>query len=768
MARVRLLLLFVGVMLLAGVPAVRSDDSALPYIYYYANTVNAIVVERANGADSRLIAPGAMPPDHMVIDDLDWSPSGEWLAWRSATATENFPGAYSGWIARSDGSQRLTLLDDMGGDVLNIQWSPTSDLLFIAHAIERLQLQLMIIDPAANKIIAQTLYESKNWILEDYDQASGWLANGEEVYFGAEVYPSYLLANLTVNNLAHTALFRGQYNFNGEIYESQVINLQEGRLFYFDDSDAFIEDLLTGKRVQIAANSNRQTYNKVYWNPGMTYALIVSRDCSTRPCSSEQLYLLDWEANTVHRLDPRMSALDDDYGEPMWSADGRYLLMADTVAHKLAVMDMFTRELSLIIPPQGSLYYEWSDANILYLLTDIDTITYRYDIATKRMRSLPMLPQNTYYSLSPAPDGIQVGLYNYRSHTGMIVNLDTRQRLTWPPHSLGTNGTISAEYLWHPDSQWFFSSEHISFAGGGGGPEALMILDMEGTIRRELSLCYCYAGFVPERALPHLGEGSPTSVIPEPTYTLPHENRVTGVTWSPDGKKVASYSFSRDYDTGGKLHIWDVSGTPELLTTYNVEMACDQRSFFCHLDWSADSRTIRLNNDSILEVWDIEADKHTVTDFSQSPLCNAYQVISPDGLLVACVGNIDDNTGISIVDTRTGLTVGTIAHQWGVLGWSSGSKTLFLENGLALWDAEEIQTLEAPMGIYSADTRPTSRYIVEASLYHRIYIWDAETGQRLPDLNWYATAVALSPDGTRLAAAGTHLVTLWDTAAFDR
>src|SRR5687767_14861352 len=137
MARLRLLLLFIGLLItnISPTASTHADESAIPYIYYYANTANAIVVERADGSDSRLIVPGAMPPDHTVIADLDWSASGEWMAWRSAVAGEYRAGAFRGWIARSDGSQRLTLLDDIGGNILNIQWSASADLLFVIQRI---------------------------------------------------------------------------------------------------------------------------------------------------------------------------------------------------------------------------------------------------------------------------------------------------------------------------------------------------------------------------------------------------------------------------------------------------------------------------------------------------------------------------------------------------------------------------------------------------------------------------------------------------------
>jgi hypothetical protein len=49
--------------------AAPAHAQEVPYVYYYTNTLNAFVIERADGTDSRVIAQGLMPTDP---DDESW------------------------------------------------------------------------------------------------------------------------------------------------------------------------------------------------------------------------------------------------------------------------------------------------------------------------------------------------------------------------------------------------------------------------------------------------------------------------------------------------------------------------------------------------------------------------------------------------------------------------------------------------------------------------------------------------------------------------
>jgi hypothetical protein len=113
--------------------------SDAPYLYYYSNEVRAIIVERADGTDSRILGDGLASTgyyDNLI--DAGWSPSGQWLAWTANGRGCEQKGLVcpvgSANVIRSDGSQRLTTFDSWVGGV-TFHWAENADLLFAAQLV---------------------------------------------------------------------------------------------------------------------------------------------------------------------------------------------------------------------------------------------------------------------------------------------------------------------------------------------------------------------------------------------------------------------------------------------------------------------------------------------------------------------------------------------------------------------------------------------------------------------------------------------------------
>ena len=56
-----------------------TTEDDVPYIYYYSNVLNGIVIERADGTDSRIIGQGLVDEDVAAIYGPGWSPDGRWV-----------------------------------------------------------------------------------------------------------------------------------------------------------------------------------------------------------------------------------------------------------------------------------------------------------------------------------------------------------------------------------------------------------------------------------------------------------------------------------------------------------------------------------------------------------------------------------------------------------------------------------------------------------------------------------------------------------------
>lgn len=114
---------------------VQAQDILPPYLYYYSNSLNAFVIERADGSDSRLIGQGVMPPqraDH--IYGPGWSPDGNWLAWSAASFGAFSGSRWGGYAVHVNGTERLERLDAFS--FASTEWSPDSQWLLAAGYLE--------------------------------------------------------------------------------------------------------------------------------------------------------------------------------------------------------------------------------------------------------------------------------------------------------------------------------------------------------------------------------------------------------------------------------------------------------------------------------------------------------------------------------------------------------------------------------------------------------------------------------------------------------
>lgn len=750
----------------------QDTSQTAPYIYYLSNVAHGLVIERADGSDSRILAADSIPAEHSALDHVEWSVSGEWVSWMSRGENGGIAMPSSGWIARTDGSLRLQRLDEMGGTVFALKWSPTADVLFVAHS-DSSALRLMIIDVNQDRILAQTDYESTG---QYGPWAEGiqtdWLADGSGVAFALDLSDTFLLDLLGTDNHLNTRLLNKSIG--------PLFSLVNGRAFYYTQAtgaakpELVMEDLATHKQLLVESGRDPDVYYQVYWNQSMKAALIFGVNCRAHPCSY-RLHWMNWERGETREIADNLAPSGSSNMpfrnfmtiQPLWSPDERFAMLWDESTHALQLIDGETGGITPIEIEgvEQALYWVWVAKQPYVLLqTDTSTSIYRFDLNTHAVTTLDYQTDNLLKGIVPSPDGRILGFNGFNTSND-AVDLQTGREWKWPHHSLGASAGPILNYLWSDDSHWFMTGEMTAFAGGGPGPSGVTVLNTDTTVRRELSVCWSLgqcAGFVPERVIAHLKPGSERPIIQEPILSLLHEGKVSGVAWSPDGKKIASYSAN---SLTGSLNIWDVSGTPRLEVTYETTQAYGLYPAATNLFWSADGKTITVSDQTVQESWDLE----TGTMLSSG---DATGFASPDGKLGITLENTWHD--VAIVTTASHETLAQFSFDEQILwtGWSSDSQTAFLQmpgEQLGVWNRGELRTLDAKnLAVYSADYHEGGRWIVGGSLFQRVHVWDAKTGERMRDLNWYATGLALSPNGSLLAAAGTRLVTIWDTVRFGK
>ncbi len=749
--------------------------SPLPYIYYYADTLESLVVERVDGSDSRILA--GVPPENTVFTSFDWSPSGEWVAWLNGRW--NGPGnvRLTPWVVRSDGGDRCCRVLDDVHDVMSIRWSPVEDVLFVIDRLDFSSIRLLLIDVPADEVLAQFTFKSVAIADFEFPQGDAWFAEGQRAYTIIYALEARTLITLSRTGAVEARVFGGprEYNLGG---------FNRGRALYITrrpqndyDPRLIMQDVTTGREVVILAG-DPDAVGDACWNTDLTYALVRLRWFNDeKRVSRSEYHLLDWGAGTVTPLSDQLSVNTNQSefrpGSNIWSDDGRYAALRDG-EDGLSVLDAQTGRIHAVDVDNVMAWYWSAGDRSLWIQggtgDPIRSRIYRYDLALWQLTRIPALDGGDQYSrFQLSPDG-KIGA-SLPGVLGPLVDIETGETLPLVHHSLAQAGMWTEGVVWHPTGDWYMVGERIFYAGGGGGPEAITLYSRDGTLRRELGKCFSYAtcaGFVPERAVPHLGSRQAQSVVAEPVLTLKHDKRITGVAWSPDDDLLATYGLQRGNGNEATLTLWRVTGREaDIVETFAVDFVCEVHPLACQMTWRDDDTIVFASG---YDAWALDLATHEV-----QPLPTAHFATSPDGLYrFVRIGDAK----LTIVDVERDATVidieadretdpNLVFDMWRWLPEEDHTLLFQWTDGrIFRWDGEDIQYVGSGATMYGYAYHEQAELMATGSLYTRISIIDIAAREHLIDINWASSALAFNADGSLLAAGGTELVSVWDTSRF--
>jgi Tol biopolymer transport system component len=239
-----------------------------------------------------------------------------------------------------------------------------------------------------------------------------------------------------------------------------------------------------------------------------------------------------------------------------------------------------------------------------------------------------------------------------------------------------------------------------------------------------------------------------------------HTSIVTAVAWSPDGGHIASASQD------GAVQLWNAT-TGAYMFTYRGHMGT-----VTALAWSPDGTRIASSSwDKTVQVWDATTGKRLLTYQGHTSIVAAV-AWSPDGGHIASASA--DHT-VQVWDAATGTHVYTYHGHAGpvnALAWSPDSKRIASgsdDHKVMIWDA----STGGHVFIYTGHSdavkvlawSPDSRYLASTSLDGTVQLWNAAGGTLVFAYQGHTsivTALVWSPDSTRIASGSTDVtVQVW-------
>jgi WD40 repeat protein/CHAT domain-containing protein len=241
-----------------------------------------------------------------------------------------------------------------------------------------------------------------------------------------------------------------------------------------------------------------------------------------------------------------------------------------------------------------------------------------------------------------------------------------------------------------------------------------------------------------------------------------HNDLVWSVSFSPDGKTVASSSEDKT------IKLWDLETGKEICTLKG------HHGMIYSVSFSPDGKTLASSSeDKTIKLWDLETGKEIRTLKGHKSFVWSVS-FSPDGKTLASAGSYDKM--IKLWKVETGEEIRTLQrHNEPVrsVSFSPDGKTLASSSDdktIKLWKVEtgeEIRTLQRHNEpVWSVSFSPDGKTLASGSQDKKIKLWNVETGEELRTIaghNGIVLSVRFSPDGKTLASGSDDTkIKLWN------
>jgi WD40 repeat protein len=706
---------------LLSVSGVRAQAEQPPYIHYFDHLRGGLVIERADGTDSRMI-----PDVPMTAGPPVWSPSGKWMVMKNE-------------IISTDGNRQIPYpLPTLINQLPLTLWSPTDDII-LAFGFEA----------TSESIVAQLFDVETQTILANFDIQNPAFRDEEiDLYWepdGTRAFVSWPGSVVTLYLSGQVAIWADSAGLRAGI----DANFHRGRLFSVarwttKGITLRIETLNGEKQIEFEDQTGRsRNAYTVRWSPSLEHALIYARACSDNNCEG-WLKLVDWESGEVTTVMPTIGILPLDWEctwyacTELWSPDGRYAVLSKLLddLDDIYLLDTSTGAIKQIVTRRDISSYKWSPDGTLYITFNgcCELLAYNPGMATEREIVQPV---DTYLYLFPSPDGDYLGL---SSAPITIIDKNGETVTQTTQHSHSTHSICCpSDYRWDSSSEWAIAGYPIMFAGSSEEPHAGVVFNMAGTTRRELPT-YGKSDFLPEHVVPHLPPGQSKSTKKEPIFILPHDGRVYYIGWHPsDSDRLVMLSDG--------LIFWSLKDGEPKITDRIVPRTLPQNTHpgGLPLFW--------LPERELVMFYDFRTWQGVSTRSGEIvPIEEIRLPVYPEEYLD------DARFGLPRIPTSD-------LAAYIVSGVRSNDDPYYIDVSTKRVLTLDIEGTDEYVNLYTADARKGIAVI--GALYDCcVTVFSTDDGRQLGRFYGTAVSLAISADGRRLATTSAGMTAIWDISEY--
>jgi WD40 repeat protein/transcriptional regulator with XRE-family HTH domain len=248
-----------------------------------------------------------------------------------------------------------------------------------------------------------------------------------------------------------------------------------------------------------------------------------------------------------------------------------------------------------------------------------------------------------------------------------------------------------------------------------------------------------------------------------------HTGELTGLTFSPDGTRLATISDD------GTVRVWGAATGKELLT---IPITITANNLYRILSFSPDGKRLAASDGHLAKVWDSASGQELLTLSGHTDEVLAV-IFSPDGARLATASA---DGSVKLWDAASGQEMlalsGSVPPDPGSLPRNAlafspdGTRLAAGRNTtVTIWgttSGQVVRTLPQPGTVYSLTFSPDGNHLVTGSSIMSWVLWDISTGQRLLTAFGHVslvTRVVFDSTGKRLATASEDgTAKIWDAA----